>query len=153
MEKRVEDRNFVFRLRTSRKYYFPVYFMMLVLSIVVVYLMMTGKPIHEYALIGFVFFIVVCFIATELHRVLSYYEITSTHIARSRGIFAKDITRIYLSSVTDLVLKQSVWQRIFNFGTIKVHRFTEGAIFEIKNINNPKYYLNKAEKGLNRSRR
>jgi len=143
----------VYRVRTSRKFYFPVYVMMAVLSLVIIYLRVSNLPIHPYALYGFVIFILICIKATEIHRFLSYYEITPNSIIRSKGILRNDITRIYMNSVTDLVLKQGIFQRLFNFGTIKVHRFTEGAIFEIKNINRPGHYLNIMEHALDKNRR
>jgi hypothetical protein len=88
----------------------------------------------------------------ELHRIMCYYEVTPNFVIHSKGLLKKDIKRIFMGTVSDLILKQNIWQRMLNYGTVGIHRYTEGAIIEVKNINNPSVFMEVLQDRLNARR-
>jgi len=138
------------KVRTSRKSYLFVYLLILILIGVILYIKYNGRYLNSKVFIGVIVLIIIGIKSTEFHRLYTYYEITSHYAIISKGIFTRDIKRIFIPTISDIVLKQNVWQRILNYGNVKIHRYTAGAIIDVKNINNPKNFIEVLESRLNR---
>jgi len=152
-KKGLVDEKSLVKVRRSRKVYLPIYLMVIAIIILIIYMKINSLYMNKYVLITAGVFILISIKGTELHRLLSYYQITSHYIVYSKGLITKNVQRIFLPTITDIVLKQNVWQRVLNYGTLDIHRFTEGAIIEVKHINDPTYFLELLENKLNESKK
>jgi uncharacterized membrane protein YdbT with pleckstrin-like domain len=127
--------------RTSRKAYLPFYFMALALLLLLVFIRYKNLPISRLGLAIAIVFIVLTVKFTEMHRFNTYSAITTNYLVHSRGIFSRKVKKVAYPSISDINLRQSVWQRILNFGTIQVYQYSKGTLTEIKNINKPLRFL------------
>ena len=136
-EKRIEKEKSFMKLRGSRKAYLGIYVMILVLIGVLIYLKKNGLYINNYVFWGIIGFVVLGVKGTEIHRFRVYYEISTHYLIQSNGIFSKHLSQIHMPTISDIIIKQNLWQRILNYGDIDIHRFTVGPLLTIKRINNP----------------
>jgi len=137
-------------IRNSRKAYLPAYLMILAVIALLIYLKIEEFPLHPYALIAAAVFIIGTIKTTEIHRLRNYYEITSNYMIHKKGLFTKEIKRIFIPTISDIGLKQTPWQRLLNYGTVKIHRYSEGPTIDVKNINSPIEFMDILEGVLNR---
>ncbi|MBI5803090.1 PH domain-containing protein [Candidatus Pacearchaeota archaeon] len=135
-----EEENFI-RVRSSRKVYFPVYLMILILVFTIGFAKFNGKEVSNLALRLVVFFSAACIAVTEIHRLANYYEINSGSLVTSKGIFSKTTRRVDLISVSDADSDQNVWQRLLNYGDVNVRLFSKESTVLVKNINNPSGFV------------
>jgi uncharacterized membrane protein YdbT with pleckstrin-like domain len=151
--KKEEDEPTLFKLRTSRKAYLYFYLMILIL-VILIYIVFTYKiSTNVYLIYGAIIFGVLILKGTEFHRINSYYSITPHYVIYSNGIINTDVTRIYIPTISDIVVKQNLWKRLLNFGDLRIHRYSKGAIIEMKSINNPNHYARILEEKLNTTKR
>lgn len=150
-KKEYEDDERTIKLRNSRKIYFPIYIMILILIGVVGYIKFNNLPLNKFAFYGAIAFVVLGIKLGEVHRLFNRYELTSEYIIHSYGFFSTNVTRIYLPTISDLILKQSVWQKLLNYGNIEVHRYSDGSVIDLKNIPKPSKFLRILEKRLDKA--
>ena len=125
----------VLKVRNSRKIYIPLYFMIIVLLIVIIYIKISGRLLDDIAFKFAMAFIMAVLIATELHRLGNSYEITNNSIVLKNGYFTIISKRIEYGAISDIDVKQNLWQRIFSYGNIQIFKFSEKSV--IRNINKP----------------
>ena len=137
------------KARTSRKAYLPYYTMGFILIAVIAYIKSTGRPLNNIAVIATIIFILLIIKVTEVHRLSKYYEVMLAYVAFSKGFFKKDRIQIHMPTISDIVLKQTPWQRILNFGNVEIYRYTTGTPnILVKNINNPHAFIEAIESQL-----
>lgn len=127
------------RVRNSRKLYLPFYVMVAILIVMVIYIKFSGRPLHNIAFKSALLFFALVIIATEIHRLGNSYELTNDSIIHKKGYFTFTSKRIEFGAISDCDVRQTLWQRLFSYGNVEVHRFSEITI--IKNINNPSLFL------------
>lgn len=141
------------KVRTSRKSYLFIYLMIMILIVVIAYIKLTGRPLNGYAVLIAIIFIIAAIKGTEIHRLMNYYQIFPAYIVHAQGFFKKDVKQIHVPTISDLELKQSVWQRLLNFGTVEVYRYTQGTPnILVKNINDPLSFIEVIENRLHAMR-
>jgi len=147
-KKETGSETIIIKIRGSRKHYIPIYFMILILIFIIFFLKTQELPINRNVVIAAIVFCILGIKGTEAHRFLSYYQITNHYLVYSKGIFSNDIKRIFIPTISDIVLKQSFWQRLLNYGNVMIHRYTQGAIIEVKNISNPERFIDILERRM-----
>jgi uncharacterized membrane protein YdbT with pleckstrin-like domain len=65
------------------------------------------------------------------------YIVTSRRVIHANGIFSKNILDSSLNKINDVILQQSMFGRIFNYGTIKILTATEEVINLLDRISKP----------------
>ncbi|KZN26134.1 hypothetical protein A4G99_22925 [Haladaptatus sp. R4] len=67
-----------------------------------------------------------------------WFVLTTEEIYHKRGVFAQDVSQIRLDRVQDIAFSQSLPERIFDYGTVRIHTAgtsTNNLVFE--NVSNP----------------
>lgn len=144
----LDDKNII-KIKGSRKLYIPIYVMIIILILVMVILKIQEYPLNKFVIIAAIIFIILCIKGTEIHRLTRYYQITNHYLVYSKGIFKNNIKKIFIPTISDLVLKQNIWQRILNYGDVLIHRYTTGSVIDVKNINDPEYFVENLEEIMN----
>lgn len=130
----------VLKVRNSRKIYIPLYFMIIVLLIVITYIKISGRPLDDMAFKFAMAFIIAVLIATEIHRLGNSYEIAINSVILRNGYFTIISKRIEFGAISDIDVKQNLWQRIFSYGNVQIFKFSEKSV--IRNINKPFVFVN-----------
>src|SRR3989344_4508322 len=128
-------------VRNSLKLYIGFYIMILVLIGTLLYIMYRGKPLHPLAwrmVLSFSLFVI---IATEIHRLGNSYQINSRSIVHNHGYFSISSRRLEFSAISDSNVRQNLWQRLFNYGTVEVHLFSRENTTFIKNVDQPYVFV------------
>lgn len=125
----------VFKVRNSRKVYFLLYLMAVILLIAVTYIKISGRPLDDMAFKLVLAFVIAVLIATEIHRLGNSYEITENSVVLRKGYFTIISKRIEFGAISDIDVKQNLWQRLLSYGNVQIFKFSEKSI--IKNINKP----------------
>ncbi len=139
------------KIRNSRRIYIPVYIMILILLGIVAYIKINDLPLDRTALIGVIVFVILGIKFAELHRLFHSYEITPRYVVHTFGYVSKDMKRIFIPTISDLILKQNGWQRLLNYGNIEVHRYSDGSAIDLNNIPSPSKLLKILENRLSES--
>ena len=134
------------RIRNTRKVYLPFYMMVFVLIIFITYIKSSGMPLNNTALVLALAFSIAVLIATEIHRLGNAYEIEENSIVHKHGYFSIISKRIEFGAISDVDVKQNLWQRMFLFGDVQIFKFSEKSI--IKNIDKPFYFVSFLEKKM-----
>jgi uncharacterized membrane protein YdbT with pleckstrin-like domain len=132
----------------SRKLYIPIYLMITILIVLIVFVKLNNLPLHQLALPGTAVFILIGIGLTELHRIRDTYYITPEHIEHISGYIAKDIKKILTKTITDIHSRQKAWQRLLNYGSIRVVSSSGSNHIDVRNINNPGKFINTLEKRM-----
>ena len=140
------------KVRTSRKAYFLVYDMILILIIAVIFIKTSGRELNKSAFEAVLVFSAVLIIFIEVHRFATFYEITSSSLVHSQGIFSRAIRKVDLTSISDADSKQTAWQRMLNYGDVHARLFSAETELSVKNINNPEKFVDFLEKKMNEKR-
>ena len=80
------------------------------------------------------------FLSAEASRYLIRYRITPEKVIITKGIIRQHKRTIHfhpLSFVPDINIRQSAWQRLFNYGTVYVQGASGEHQLEIKDVDNP----------------
>jgi hypothetical protein len=127
------------KLKTSntRKLYIPFYIMVIILLGAVFYIKLANKPLNPIALNLSIIFAILIIIGTEIHKIGNSYEINANSVVHRKGYFSIISKTIEFGAISDADIKQNLWQRIFNFGHVEIHRYSEFNKTIIKDINNP----------------
>ena len=145
-EKEAEDE--MMKVRTSRKIYFPVYFMIIILFLTAGYLQFSGKEVDSLALEIILIFSFAAFLFTEGHRFQNLYAIDNQSIIHVKGILFKNTKRTDLTSVSDVELIQNPWQILLNYGNVEVSVFSKDNSTNVKNINRPLEFMTFLQKKM-----
>ena len=149
-EKKEEDK---LKIRNSRKTYIPIYFMMFVLALIIAYILNSGKPLNDLAFRLASVFVVVVFIATEIHRLGNSYEINDNSIIHKSGYFNITSRRLEFGAISDSDVQQSIWQRLFSYGNVEIHLFSKENKTVVKNINHPFKFIDFLQEKMNNNPR
>ena len=140
------------KVRNSRKTYFFVYTMILILIITVIVIKTSGSELNKLAFEAVLVFSAVLIIFTEIHRFRNLYEINSHSLIHSKGIFVKKTKRVDLLSVSDADSKQNPWQRLLNYGGVDVNLYSGGKPVPVKNIDDPEKFVDFLEEKMSEKR-
>lgn len=132
----------VLKVRNSRKVYIPIYFMILVLILAVAAAKFYGDEVNGLSLKLVLAFSALSLIFTEFHRYSNFYEVTPNSLIISKGIFKNSLRTVDLFSVSDADSNQGVWQRMLNYGDVRIRLFTGESSLNLKGINNPTRFVN-----------
>jgi len=77
-----------------------------------------------------------------------YYEITPDAIFKRRGVIFRKEQKYPLSHIHMVVISQSVFGKIFNYGTLSLYDFQRNKYFDMYMIHNPMRYEAIVEKLL-----
>ncbi|MBI2042806.1 PH domain-containing protein [Candidatus Pacearchaeota archaeon] len=125
----------VLSVRNSRKIYFPVYFMILVLFLAVGMIKYQGKEVNDFAFKSVLVFSALGIVWTEMHRLRNKYEITDNSVVHIKGLFFRTIKKTDIHALSDAELKQNPWQRILGIGNVSANAFSEVNV--LRNVNSP----------------
>jgi len=127
------------KLKTSntRKLYIPLYSMVIILLGTISYIKFNNKPLSPIAFNISIIFSILIIIGTEIHRLGNSYEINNNAVIHRRGYFSIISKTIEFGAISDADIKQTLWQRIFNYGHVEIHRYSEFNKTLIKDINKP----------------
>ena len=145
-----EKKGNILRVSNSRKFYIPFYFMAIILWIIVIYIKISGKSLDNMALNMVIAFSVAVLIATEIHRLGNSYEINESSVIHRKGYLSIISKRIEFGAISDVDVKQNLWQRFLYFGDVEIFKFSEKSI--IRDINNPFKFVEFLEKKLDSRR-
>lgn len=129
------------KVRCSRKAYFLVYLMVLILILIIAFIKITGLPLNKWALLVGGIFILGCLIGVEIHRWNNVYEITSKALIHTKGILRKNSRTVDFSAISDMDAVQDLWQRILNYGNVHVHLYSRDSATFVRDIGNPKKFI------------
>jgi len=136
--KKKESEKVIMRVRNSRKIYFPVYAMVLVLIIVIIFIKLNNLPLSSIAVLCVILFIILGIKFTEIHRLNNLYVIDPIAFIHTEGIFNKRIKRGDYFAIRNVNIEQTAWQRMLNYGTVLIDMFSE--IIPVRNINSPEEF-------------
>ena len=142
----------VMKVRTSRKAYFSVYLMILILIITVIIIKTSGRELNKLAFEAVLVFSAVLIIFIEIRRFATFYEITGSSLVHSQGIFSRKIRKVDLTSISDADSKQTAWQRMLNYGDVHARLFSAETTLSVKNINDPEKFADFLEAKMNEKR-
>ncbi len=108
----------------------------------------SNNEIHPFSLKLALIFAFVCIAYTEIHRFGNSYEIDSNSFVYTKGILNKKSKKVDFSAISDFEIIQSLWQRIFSYGTIEIRLFSKDSTTYVKNINNPFKFTDVLEEQL-----
>jgi uncharacterized membrane protein YdbT with pleckstrin-like domain len=136
------------KIRSTRKLYIPIYFMVIVLVILLIYIKFSSKYLDVNGFKAAVLFILGVLIFSEVHRYGNSYEINDNSFIHKKGYLTTTSKRVEFGAISDSDIRQTLWQRLFSYGDVEIHRFAE--ITVIKNINKPVKFLNFLEKKMSK---
>ena len=148
MEEKETSEDEMMKVRTSRKVYLPVYFMIIVLFATIGYIYFSGKEVGELAFRAVLIFTIGAFLFTEGYRFQNLYAIDNQSIIHVRGILFKKTKRTDLTSVSDVELIQNPWQILLNYGNVEVSVFSKDNSTNVKNINRPLEFMTFLQKKM-----
>lgn len=145
-------REYLIKVRRSRKTYFLIYLMILAIVFALGYLYYSGYSISKVALITAGIFVFTAFKFTELHRFKDWWAITNSSLVQSTGIFDKNVREMDFSSISDLDLDQPFFKRLLNYGDVNVRLFLNETSIKIININRPEKFIEELQKVMSMNR-
>jgi len=90
--------------------------------------------------------IIVGLITPEIVRSYIKCTLKQNKIDITTGIFNKKHRKFFTNTITDIHIKQSLIQRILNYGTIKVSSFSQGGEIILGNVDKPQEAVAEIEK-------
>jgi len=135
-------------VRNSRKMYVPLYVMIVVLLILLIYIKISGRPLNDMALRFVLVFSVVMLLYTEIHRMGNSYEVNDSSVIHKSGYLNTVSKRAEFTAISDSDIKQNLWQRLFSYGNVEIHLYSKENKTVIRNINNPFGFLDFLQKKM-----
>ncbi|MAG02777.1 hypothetical protein CMI42_05550 [Candidatus Pacearchaeota archaeon] len=139
----------VLKIRPSRKVYIPYYLMVIFLLGVIIYVKYTERQLNDTAFWLVVIFSVGAIILTEIHRLGNSYEINERSVLHRNGYFTIVTKRTEFGSISDVDIKQNLWQRLFSYGHVHIFKFSEEN--PVHNIDNPHKFADFLERQISRT--
>lgn len=147
-----KKRNYLLKVRRSRKSYSLMYFSALIIIGIMIYLLLKGYSLNWQIILAgiLVVFFIVKF--AEVHRLKDWWAISDSSVVQSLGIFSKNIRSVDFSSISDLDLTQSIHKRILNYGDVNLRLFLNETSLCVNNINNPEGFINFLEDTMSKKK-
>ncbi len=142
-----------YKVRASRKIYWPFYLMALVIALILIIFYIKGNEIHSVAFWLAIVFIILTIKYTELNRLNDFYEINPMSLIHCHGLINKKIKSIDYFAISDLDIDQSLTQRMMNIGSVNIRLFSEDSTTSVKNIPHPEKFAQELEKTIMKKRR
>ena len=136
-------------LHTARQHWFnlarnilaeiTIILLVLIFTIVAAFSLQKNIPLALIVLIGFV--VILLPIISMIHDVLVWtnrqYIVTNRRVMQLSGVINKSVTDSSLEKVNDLIMKQSVLGRMFNYGDIEILTASEMGANLFRRIEGP----------------
>jgi uncharacterized membrane protein YdbT with pleckstrin-like domain len=126
------------RRRSSRRLYVKYYFFLILVFIASLYTWASEMNFSPLTLWASIISFIVVLKLTELHRLSNHYEVKDSMITHTQGLFGRDSKVVGLKAISDILVKQTVWQRIWMYGDVHLSIF--GNYTYVKNIDKPYEY-------------
>ena len=137
----MQKKEFLFKVRKSRKSYFLIYVMILIILGVLYYFKQQGLTIPGIALIISIIFIVLLIKFTEIHRLKDWWAITNSALIQSLGLLNKNVREVGFSSISDMDISKPFFKRFLNYGDVNVRLFLNETSIKIRDISNPEQFV------------
>ena len=137
----MEQKREIVKFSRSRKPYFIIYLMIIILIVLTTYVRVKGLPSSRITLIGTIVFTIIGMTITEIHRLKDTYKISHEYVEHRSGIISKGEKKIHIKSITDINARQNVFQRLMGYGSIVVQSASGANNIIINNINHPKKFI------------
>ena len=152
-KKKGKAKKYFMKVSNSRKIYLPVYLMIFVLITIVFFIKQNGLVLSKPVFILVILFILFSIKFTELHRWSNSYAITKDSFVHIKGILNRKTRSMDFLAISDIELRQNVWQRLINYGDVSVRLYSGESDNPAKNINNPKKFADCLEKMIHIKRK
>ncbi len=139
-KKKEKDKKDFMKVRNSRKLYFPIYLMVFILIGVLVFIKYNGLIINKMVFIIVGLFILGSIKSAEIHRLCNSYEVNKNSLVHTMGLFTRKTRSMDFFAISDIEVKQGVWQRLLGFGDVSVRLYSGESDSPVKNINKPKKF-------------
>lgn len=138
----MQKERILLKVHRSRKLYFLLYILILVVLSYIGYSYYIDNPISKNLLIISLVLILVIIKITEIHRIRDWWAITDNSFLESRGILNKNTREINFQSIADISLTQPFFKRLLNYGSVEIRKFMEEKSIITPNINKPEKFIN-----------
>ncbi len=135
------------KLKITRKAFIHIYIVALLVPLVTALLYIGGRDTSYWMWVVSAVVLVVGIKIPEFERFTTTYYINPESVIIEKGIFSKRRTFMLINNIVDVDLRQSFWQRMFNYGDLAIHTFNDETV-NIGSINNPEKILPLIEKHL-----
>ena len=152
-ENNMQKRNFLLKVRRSRKGYFLVYLMILIVFGVLFYLKRRELTIPTPTLIISIVFILLLIKFTEIHRIKDWWAITDSALVQSLGLINKNVREVSFSSISDMDVSKPIFKRLLNYGDVNVRLFLNETSIKINDINKPEQFVEDFQRIISQNRR
>ena len=149
----MQKKNFLLKVRRSRKSYFLVYFMILIIIGILVYFNKMGLTIPTFTLIISIGFIVLLIKFIEIHRIKDWWAITDSALIQSLGLLDKNVREVGFSSISDMDIHKPLFKRFLDYGDVNVRLFLNETSIKIKDISNPTQFVEDFQLIISQNRR
>lgn len=146
------DEEEIYRTRSSRKLYIPIYSMIFILFATVVFIQFSGRELSILAVQATIVFSLFLLMTTELHRINNLYEIHQNALIHVKGILKKITRRTDLLAVSDADISQNLWQMMLGYGNVSVRIFSQDSTMRVRNISKPSMFVDFLEDKMNKKR-
>ena len=148
----MQKKEFLFKVRRSRKSYSLIYFMILIILGVLYYFKQGGLTIPSVTLIISIIFIVLLIKFTEIHRLKDWWAITNSALIQSLGLLNKNVREVGFSSISDMDINKPFFKRLLNYGDVNIRLFLNETSIKIKDISNPEQFVEDFQQIISQNR-
>jgi uncharacterized membrane protein YdbT with pleckstrin-like domain len=124
-------------LKESRKTFAGGYLLVLLLTAWIVVLKQRGVVIEAPALTLSAIVVAGGLLLPEVARSWQTCVVKKNKIELTSGVIRKRHRKFFTNTVTDIHVRQNLWQRLLNYGTIKVSSFSQHGEIRLGNVDNP----------------
>ncbi|MBU1246170.1 MAG: PH domain-containing protein [Nanoarchaeota archaeon] len=149
----MQKKNFLLKVRRTRRSYFLVYFMILIIIGVLIYFNINGLAIPTFTLVISIGFIILLVKFTEIHRMRHWWAITDSTLIQSVGLLNKNMREVSFSSISDVGINKPLFKRLLNYGDVTVRIFLNETSIKIKNISNPERFVENFQSIISQDRK
>jgi uncharacterized membrane protein YdbT with pleckstrin-like domain len=135
----------LYNVSGSRKLYILHYIVSIALFVIVLFLAVVGSVSVWFAPVC-AFLVFATWVVTEVHRAYDKYEVNKRTVVHTSGIFRKHSRRIDLFAISDVIVRQTFYQRMMDFGDIHIRLFSLETENVLKNLDNPRRFALAIEK-------
>lgn len=137
----MQKKNFLLKVKRSRRSYFLIYLMILIIIGVLIYLRKIGLTIPTITLVISIGFILFLIKSIEVHRMKDWWAITNSALIQSLGLLNKNVREVGFSSISDMDVSKPFFKRFLNYGDVHVRLFLNETSINIKDISNPEQFV------------
>src|SRR3989338_6477360 len=136
----------IYSIKPSRIFFLKDYLIAAVFAALYFFLPALGFAMHAltaYAIFGVIAFFIVY---VEVFRFSHSYKITPSQVVIEHGIIQKKRDSVFLSSISDVNVKQGYFARFLNYGTIAIGPTSGSEANQMLGIKNPRKIALELEK-------